>query len=206
MSQYASTIAAMESDLQALDVRRGQLIAAIGAVRALGGAAMPPTLPVEGRAATERPNVASASPRPSPRSPKPAAPPSTDDDQAVLAALRKAGEPMTPKALAAALKVNRLRIPKLVDPLAERGLVLITGVRRGRRIALAPVKAAPSTAAPAGRSTPPSVGTKTSRTESETELVSVWDGRKGSPSLTGDAAGLGSSLAGAHAVVGGRGR
>ena len=72
-------------------------------------------------AVNERTNEASARPKPARRSlPKTAATPSPDDQAAVIAALRKVGHPMTPKDLAAALKVNRLRIPKLVDPRRPR--------------------------------------------------------------------------------------
>lgn len=205
MSQYASTIAAMEADLQSLDIRRAQLIAAIGAVRVLEGGHTPAPV-VQPAKTAEKGTNERTNERSKPRANRTAVRSLPDDAQnRIIAALRAHGGPMTPKALSDALRVNRLKVPALVAPLVERHLVSVTGLRRGKRITLLPGTSA-ALDAPRADAPRPSVEPRTSRSKgvshNDGQLETVWDGRKGSPSLTGEAGGLGSTLSGiTHAVV-----
>lgn len=145
MSQYASTIAAMEADLQSLDIRRAQLIAAIGAVRVLEGGRAPAPVVQPAKTAEKRTDGRS----------KP--------------------------------RANRPAVRSLPDDAATTDRI-IAALDASRADASRPSAATPPIAK--------------SVSENSTQLETVWDGRKGSKSLTGAAGGLGSTLSGiTHAVV-----
>ncbi len=170
MNPYTQVITALETELRDLDTRRAKLIAAIGGLLALDGQVSPVIVQQQ---------VADRDPTPSvshrPRRAR-TAEGVTSSAEAIIGALRAAG-PLAPRALATACgyeSTNALR--HHLKPLLAAGRVREEGKTSKLRIMLA------SPARPARRA------------EGDHEVV--WDGSKGSASLTGSASGLGSSLAG----------
>lgn len=126
----------------------------------------------------------------------------TPAGRAILDELARRAAPTAPGVLATALGYNSsTALRHHMEPLLAAGRVVQTGKGSGIRFSLPPTPAA----APAATGRPPIVGAKPA-TEPAVEHVTVWDGRRGSPSLTGSVPGMGSSLSGAHAVVGSRQR
>lgn len=70
----------------------------------------------------------------------------TDDDSAVVRAIRKAGGVIGPGALALALRSSKYALKQQTERLVESGQIVVTGVTAGRRFSLPgkqPAKEAP---------------------------------------------------------------
>ena len=177
---FPSTLLFLETQLEVLDGKRANMVAAITALRDV--------FDVEPASAPPRKAPNGSKDRQTDRQSKPRAkvtavrslPDRDSIEDRILAALRHAGEPMTPKDLAAAVGTERPRLPPYLEPLEADRLIVVTGTRRGRRIALR--------AQTVARPTSPSHETGAYET--------VWAPGRDAPSLTGDASGLGSTLAG----------
>lgn len=131
MSTIAEALTAIEAELQAVRTRADQLEAARAALqRILTPVAAPPRPAAP--AAVGPPTVAHA---PTTRRATPAGGPGRHDE-AILAALRRAGSPMTPKALGAAVSLPVPSLRRVLGDLARRRLVVVTGATATRRVAL----------------------------------------------------------------------
>jgi DNA-binding transcriptional ArsR family regulator len=119
MSDFYAIIAALEA-------KRDALTAAIDGLRALDG----DVAPAEKRAPKKRTDG-----RTDGRSKKRAAR-SLPDDAGILEQLRKHGEPMTPRELAQALKIQRPALTHRMKPLLKSGAVLATGATMNRQFKL----------------------------------------------------------------------
>jgi hypothetical protein len=126
----------------------------------------------------------------------------TERGRAILDKLASFGEPIAPGRLASACGFKSTSAMRFhLRPLLQSKRVVETGKSTSLRLSLPGVVKTTSTAAAPHMTRPvalPSV-------EREGKEV-VWDGSKGSPSLTGDMSGLGSSLSGVSYEVGRRGR
>lgn len=136
MSAIADAIEALERELAGLDDKRGQIEQALTALRRLEGEGMTPVgrTAAAGRLAPKR---AKTEPR-APREPRPAD--AEDGDvvtERILAALRKAGEPVTPGHLKTVAGVSTFTLRQRLAALAKQGMVVLSGVTAGRRVALA---------------------------------------------------------------------
>lgn len=180
MSPYASAIAAMEADIESIDLRRARLVNAIKALRALIGPSSAASTLSSVQPEAPAPATVAAAPEAAPRrQPPEAVSVSADIPAAILTALRRHGGTLSPKELQESIGKDKVTTAKYLEPLLVNGTVLKSGVRRGVKLTLAQKPLAPARAA-------------------ADDLETVWNGSKGSPSLTGDASGLGSSLSGNH--------
>lgn len=212
MSQYASTIAAMEADLQTLDTKRAQLITAIGALRVLAGPSSVASTFVPTRGELQLLDAPAEAAEPAARPtrmgrPRRASGELSPQRQGILDKLKELGAPTAPGRLADILDYEGTTLRFHVKPLVDAGLVIeLGGLGPAKRYALPGWTLAGPTVAPTPNAQPaaPAVSRPyvPSSTRTDDDLEPVWNGSKGSPSLTGDASGLGSSLSGiTHAVV-----
>ena len=193
MNPYTSVITSMEGELQELDQRRAKLIAALGSLRALDGSPVEPPTPAVPAPAATRP---ASSHRSSTRRAAVVPETLTVRQDAIVEAVRKAGS-IAPSVLAAQCGYDTTSaLRHHLTPLLSAGLVIQRGKTSALRFSLpAPPSTTPRTVAPMFGG---GMGGK------DSDLETVWDGSKGSPSLTSGVAGMGSSLSGTQYEVGRR--
>lgn len=119
--------------------------------------------------------------------------------ESILATLRAKGA-MSPGALAKACGYqSTTALRHHMTPLLTAGRVVESGKSAALRFSL-PV----TTETAAQRPTAPPSPARTITAKDSSYMETVWDGSKGSPSLTGSVAGMGSSLSGTQYEVGRR--